>query len=158
MRHSDTVKKLGRTKQHRTAMLRNMVAQLFTYERIRTTRPKAMEARRYAERMIGFAKKNTVGARREVAKFIGDRTLIKKLFDVIGPRFTDRPGGYARVLKLGPRDGDGAEMVILELVIREERHKEKAAKSAAAKDKGAKKAKKAAKPEKKTPEKTGEAK
>jgi large subunit ribosomal protein L17 len=154
VRHADTVKKLGRTKQHRRAMLRNLVAQLFHYERIRTTLPKAKETRRYAERLIGFAKKGTVAARREVAMSIADKTLIKKLFDVIGPRFTERPGGYTRILKLGPRDGDGAEMAILELVVREERHKEKAAKEAAAKEKGGRKPK-AAKQEKKPADKPG---
>ncbi len=148
MRHADSVKKLGRTKEHRRAMLRNLVAQLFTYERIRTTLPKAKEARRYAERLIGFAKQGTLAARRQVAKFVDDKSLIKKLFTVIGPRFIDRPGGYTRILKLGPRDGDGAEMAILELVVREERHKEKAARAAAAKEKGGRKPK-PAKPEKK---------
>jgi large subunit ribosomal protein L17 len=154
VRHADAVRKLGRTKQHRRALLRNLVSQLFAYERIRTTLPKAKEARRYAERLIGFAKKQTLGARREAAMFISDKSLVKKLFDVIGPRFSDRAGGYTRVLKLGPRDGDGAEMAILELVIREERHKEKAAKAAAAKEKGGRKPK-AAKTEKQSAEKPG---
>jgi large subunit ribosomal protein L17 len=121
-------------------MFRNLVSQLFTYERIKTTLPKAKEARKFAERLIGFAKKNTLAARREAAKYIADKSLVKKLFDVIGPRFVDRPGGYTRVLKLGPRDSDGAEMAIIELVIREERHKEKEAKAAAAKEKGGRKA------------------
>lgn len=142
MRHSDSVKKLGRTSTHRRALFRNLTSQLFTYERIRTTLPKAKEARKFAERLIGFAKKNTVAARREAAKFISDKTLVKKLFDVIGPRFVDRPGGYTRILRLGPRDSDGAEMAILELVIREERHKEREAKAAAAKEKGGRKSRK----------------
>ena len=142
MRHADSVKKLGRTSTHRRAMFRNLVSQLFTHERIKTTLPKAKEARKFAERLIGLAKKNTLAARREAAKYISDKSLVKKLFDVIGPRFVDRPGGYTRVLKLGPRDSDGAEMAIIELVIREERHKEKEAKAAAAKGKGGRKARK----------------
>ena len=141
MRHGDKVKKLGRTAQHRLALMRNLVTALFEHERIKTTLPKAKESRRFADRMITFAIKNTLGARREVGSFIQDRTVLKKLFDVIGPRFAGRPGGYTRVLRLGPREGDGAEMALLELVIREERHHEKKAKEAAAKQKGGKKAK-----------------
>jgi large subunit ribosomal protein L17 len=103
--------------------------------------PKAKEARRHAERLVRFALENTVAARREVGRVIADKTLIKKLFDAIGPRFQGRPGGYTRIYRLGPREGDGAEMALLELVVREERHKEKQAKAAAAKDKGGRKPK-----------------
>ncbi len=145
MRHSDKVKKLGRTKSHRRALMRNLVAALITHERIRTTLPKAREAAREAERLVRFGKKNTLAARREVAKFIADKTLVKKLFDVIAPRFADRPGGWTRIHRLGPREGDAAEMALLEFVVREERHKEKEAKAAAAKEKGGRKPK----PEKK---------
>ena len=141
MRHGDKVKKLGRTAQHRLALMRNLVTSLFEHERIKTTLPKAKESRRFADRMITFALKNNVAARREVGRFIQDKTVLKKLFDVIGPRFAGRPGGYTRVLRLGPREGDGAEMALLELVIREERHHEKKAKEAAAKQRGGKKAK-----------------
>ena len=141
MRHGDKVKKLGRTAQHRLALMRNLVTALFEHERIRTTLPKAKECRRFADRMVTFALKNDVAARREVGRFIQDKTVLKKLFDVIGPRFVGRPGGFTRVLQLGPREGDGAEMALLELVIREERHHEKKAKEAAAKQKGGKKAK-----------------
>ena len=141
MRHGDKVKKLGRTAQHRLALMRNLVTALFEHERIRTTLPKAKESRRFADRMVAFALKNNVAARREVGRFIQDKTVLKKLFDVIGPRFAGRPGGFTRVLRLGPREGDGAEMALLELVIREERHHEKKAKEAAAKRKGGKKAK-----------------
>ena len=141
MRHGDKVKKLGRTAQHRSALMRNLVTALFEHERIRTTLAKAKESRRFADRMITFALKNTLAARREVGRSIQDRTVLKKLFDVIGPRFAGRPGGFTRVLRLGPREGDGAEMALLELVVREERHKEKKARAAAAKQKGGKKAK-----------------
>jgi large subunit ribosomal protein L17 len=154
VRHGDKVKKLGRTATHRRALLRNLVSALFEYERIRTTLPKAKEARRYADRMIRFALSNTVAARREVASFVSNRDLVKKLFDVIGPRFVGRPGGYTRVYRLGPREGDGAEMALLELVVREERHKEKQARAAAAKEKGGRKTKEP-KPEKKGENKAG---
>jgi large subunit ribosomal protein L17 len=121
--------------------MRNLVTALFEHERIRTTLPKAKECRRFADRMVTFALKNDVAARREVGRFIQDKTVVKKLFDVIGPRFVGRPGGFTRILQLGPREGDGAEMALLELVVREERHHEKKAKEAAAKQKGGKKAK-----------------
>ena len=149
MRHGDKVKKLGRTAQHRLALMRNLVTALFEHERIRTTLAKAKESRRFADRMVTFALKNNLAARREVGRFIQDKTVLKKLFDVIGPRFVGRPGGFTRILRLGPREGDAAEMALLELVIREERHHEKKAKAAAAKQKGGKKAK----PEKKTGDK-----
>jgi len=149
LRHGDKVKKLGRTAQHRRALMRNLVTSLFEHERIRTTLAKAKESRRFADRMITFALKNTLAARREAGRFIQDKTVLKKLFDVIGPRFAGRPGGFTRVLRLGPREGDAAEMALLELVIREERHHEKKAKEAAAKQKGGKKAR----PEKKAGDK-----
>lgn len=117
---------------------------LITHERIQTTLSKAKEARRRAERLIRFARKNTLAARREAVRFIGDKDLLKKLFDVIGPRFTDREGGYTRIYRLGPREGDGAEMALLELVVREETHKEKQAKAKAKKERGRKKTKKSA--------------
>jgi large subunit ribosomal protein L17 len=141
LRHGDKVKKLGRTAQHRRALMRNLVTALFEHERIKTTLPKAKESRRQADRMVALALKNTVASRREVGRFVSDKTVLKKLFDVIGPRFAGRPGGFTRVLRLGPREGDGAEMALLELVIREERHHEKKAKEAASKQKGGKKAK-----------------
>jgi len=149
LRHGDKVKKFGRTAQHRLALMRNLVTALFEHERIRTTLAKAKESRRFADRMVTFALKNTLAARRQVGRFIQDKTVLKKLFDVIGPRFVGRPGGFTRVLRLGPREGDAAEMALLELVIREERHHEKKAKAAAAKQKGGKKAK----PEKKAGDK-----
>jgi large subunit ribosomal protein L17 len=115
LRHGDKVKKLGRTAQHRLALMRNLATALFEHERIRTTLAKAKESRRFADRMITFALKNTLAARREVGRDIHDKTVLKKLFDVIGPRFVGRPGGFTRVLKLGPREGDAAEMALLEL-------------------------------------------
>ena len=141
MRHGDKVKKLGRTAQHRLSLMRNLVTALFEHERIKTTLAKAKDSRRFADRMITFALKNDVAARRQVGRFIQDKTVLKKLFDVIGPRFVGRPGGFTRVLQLGPREGDGAEMALLELVVREERHHEKKAKAAAAKQRGGRKAK-----------------
>ncbi len=142
MRHGNKVKKLGRTKAHRDALLRNLVRALFAHERIQTTLAKAKEARRLADRMIRFARQNTLAARREANRFIVDRDILKKLFDAIGPRFAGRDGGYTRIYRLGPREGDAAEMALLELVVREETHKEKKAK-AAEKGRGRKKTKKA---------------
>jgi large subunit ribosomal protein L17 len=138
VRHGDKLKKLGRTSSHRDAMFRNMLTSLFRYERIQTTLPKAKEARRFAERLVGFAKKNTLAARRMAGRTIADKDILKKLFDVIGPRFTERDGGYTRIYRLGPREGDGAELALLELVVREETHKEKKAKEAGAKASGRK--------------------
>ena len=155
MRHRNKVKKLGRTRAHRQAMLRNMVSALFTHERIQTTLPKAKEARRFAERMIGFARKNTLAARRQAVRFISDKALVKKLFDIIGPRFADRDGGYTRVYRLGPREGDGAEMALLELVVREQTHKEKKEAAERTKGRGKKKGKKAAAEKKPRPKSRG---
>jgi len=141
LRHGDKVKKLGRTATHRRALMRNLVTALFEHERVRTTLAKAKECRRIADRMIATASTNTVASRRLVGRFVQDKTVLKKLFDVIAPRFAGRPGGFTRVLRLGPREGDAAEMALLELVVREERHHEKRAKEAAAKQKGGRKAK-----------------
>lgn len=121
MRHGDRVKKLGRKREHRLALMRNLVAALIKYERIRTTVAKGKEARRYAERLVRQACANTLASRREVAKFLTDKALVRKLFDEIAPRFTDRQGGYTRLYRLGPRPGDSAEMVYLEFVVRTER-------------------------------------
>lgn len=128
MRHGDKVKKLGRKREHRLALMRNLVASLIKYERIRTTVAKAKEARRYAERLVRQACTGTLAARREVAKFISDRALIKKLFNEIAPRLADRPGGYTRIYRLGNRPGDAAEMAYLEFVVRAEKEKAEATK------------------------------
>ncbi|MCJ7658002.1 MAG: 50S ribosomal protein L17 [Anaerolineales bacterium] len=123
MRHKKSGYKLGRSKDQRRALRRVMIKQLFTHERIRTTRAKADFIRRPAERLITLAKRGNeagdaqmVHARRLAAARIGDPEVVKKLFDDIAPRYTDRPGGYTRVLKLGPRYGDSADMVLIELV------------------------------------------
>ncbi|MBP5696070.1 MAG: 50S ribosomal protein L17 [Treponema sp.] len=116
MNHKIGFNPLSRTSAHRRAMLRNMVASLFKYERITTTKAKAAEARRAAEKLITRAKVDTVHNRRIAAKFIADERVLNKLFTELGPRMKERNGGYTRVLKMGFRQGDAAEMVILELV------------------------------------------
>lgn len=123
MRHQVSGYKLGRTKSARIGLRRNLIKQLFTHERIETTRAKAAAIRGEAERMITIARNSAdkddaakVHARRLVAARLGGNEIIKRLFDEIAPRFATKPGGYTRVFKLGPRLGDSAEMVILELV------------------------------------------
>ena len=123
MRHQVAGYKLGRTKSARIALRRNLIKQLFTHERIRTTRAKAAAIRGEAEKLITIARNSTEGtdaekvhAQRLVASRLGSNSLNKRLFDEIAPRFANRPGGYTRVLKLGLRMGDSAEMVMLELV------------------------------------------
>jgi len=118
MRHRVAHRKLGRTTPHRMALLRNLTTALFQRERIRTTLIKAKEVRPYAERLITLARRDNdrLHARRLAARSIHDRSVVKKLFDDIGARFATRPGGYTRILRLGPRPGDGAEMAFLELV------------------------------------------
>ncbi|HSO26920.1 MAG TPA: 50S ribosomal protein L17 [Anaerolineales bacterium] len=124
MRHRVAGYRLGRSKDNRNALRRTLVRQLFEHERIRTTRAKAEAVRGQAERLITLAKRGNqaeedaqkVHAHRLAAARLGDREIVKKLFDDIAPRFEDRPGGYTRMLKLGPRKGDSADMVLLELV------------------------------------------
>jgi large subunit ribosomal protein L17 len=118
MRHRVAHRKLGRITPHRIALLRNLATALFEKERIRTTLPKAKELRPFAERLITLARRedNRLHARRLAARHIQDPAVVKKLFDTIGSRFATRPGGYTRILRLGPRQGDGAEMAYLELV------------------------------------------
>jgi large subunit ribosomal protein L17 len=123
MRHRLVGKKLNRSSGHRKALLRNLVKELYRHERIKTTKAKAQAARREAERLITKAKRSLdaspevqVSARRLVAARLNDPEIVKKLFDDIAPRYTSRPGGYTRMLKLGMRAGDSAEMVLLELV------------------------------------------
>jgi len=123
MRHKVAGYKLGRTKAARIALRRNLIKQFFAHERIRTTRAKAAAIRGEAEKLITIARNSIestdaekVQAQRLVASRLGDNRLNQRLFDEIAPRFANRPGGYTRVLKLGPRMGDSAEMVILELV------------------------------------------
>lgn len=123
MRHRVAGYKLGRTKDQRIALRRNLVKQLFEHERIRTTRTKAQAVRGQAERLITLAKNGNkageaqmVHARRLAAARLADADAVRKLFDDIAPRYESRPGGYTRLVKLGPRSGDAAEMVLLELV------------------------------------------
>src|SRR5262245_6459567 len=116
MRHNVGYRKLGRTSEHRRALLRNLATDLFRHERLKTTLPKARELRPFAERLITLARRDDLHARRQVLRQISDKTVVKKLFDTLGPRFATRPGGYTRALKLGPRLGDGADMAIVELV------------------------------------------
>ena len=118
MRHRVAHRKLGRTTPHRIALLRNLATALFERERIRTTLVKAKEVRPFAERLITLARRedDRLHARRLAARHVHDRQVVKKLFDDIGARYATRPGGYTRIMRLGPRQGDGAEMAILELV------------------------------------------
>lgn len=109
-------RKLGRTSAHRKAMLRNLVTDLLREGRITTTDTRAKEARRQAEKMITLAKRGGLHARRQALAYVYDETVVTKLFDEIAPKYADRQGGYTRILKLGPRQGDNAEMVFLELV------------------------------------------
>ena len=123
MRHQVSGYRLGRSSGARLALRRNLIKQFFTHERIQTTKAKAAAIRGEAERLITIARNSAeasdaekVHARRLVTSKLGDNQVIKRLFDEIAPRYANRPGGYTRVLKLGPRMGDSAEMVILELV------------------------------------------
>jgi len=138
MKHKIGFNKLNRVAAHRKALLRNMTTVLFKHERIVTTRAKAIETRRVAEKMITRAKEDSVHNRRIVAKKIQDEAILAKLFTDIGPRFKERAGGYTRILRIGARDHDAADMVILELVDQKvnekkaERDKRKAEKKAKA--------------------------
>ena len=116
MRHRKKGRQLSRTRSHRKATLRNLATSLFRHERIETTTAKAKELRPYAERLITLARRGDVHARRLAAMKIQDREVLGKLFDDIAPRYAERPGGYTRVLKLGNRKGDAAEMSLIELV------------------------------------------
>lgn len=116
MRHRKKGRQLGRTASHRRAMLRNLATSLFRHERVETTAAKAKEVRPYAERLITLARRGDLHARRQVERHIKDRAVSGRLFGEIGPRFAARPGGYTRILKLGHRQGDGAEMARIELL------------------------------------------
>jgi large subunit ribosomal protein L17 len=109
-------RKLGVKSAHRKSMLRNLVTDLFRYGRIQTTDCRAKEARKEAEKMITLAKRGDLHAKRQAFAYIKDETVVKKLFDEIAPKYAERNGGYTRILKLGPRKGDVAEAVFLELV------------------------------------------
>lgn len=116
MRHRKAGRKLSRTASHRKATLANLAMALFENKSIKTTTAKAKEARGTVERLITFAKRGDLASRRQVLKTISDRTIVRTLFDEIVPKYADRPGGYTRVIKLGQRQGDGADLSILELV------------------------------------------
>ncbi len=140
MRHRKDHRKLSRTHSHRRALLRNLVTSLFQHERIETTVAKAKEARRLGERMITFAKRGDVAARRHVARFVHGDDVVRKLFDTVAPWYEERNGGYTRIIRIGRRLGDAGEMALLELIkspeVKERLKKEaeeaaKAAKSAA---------------------------
>ena len=120
MRHAVKGRRLGRTSSHREALFRNQLQSLVEKEQIVTTLPKAKELRPIAEKVITRGKHGTIHDRRWVLRWVLKRDLVKKVFDEIAPRFTERPGGYLRIVKLGPRQGDGAEMAVLELVERSE--------------------------------------
>lgn len=160
MRHRVAHRKLGRTSSHRLALLRNLATSLLDKERIRTTLAKAKELRPFAEKLITLARReeNRVHARRLAGRHVQSNDVLKKLFDTLGPRFAGRNGGYSRILRLGPRKGDGAEMAIVELVGSEfklEKKDEKGKKAGAPAPDGDQKAEKKAdkKPQKKAAEK-----
>lgn len=116
MRHRKSGRKLGRNSSHRKAMFANMVTSLFEHGRITTTDARAKELRRMAARMITLGKKNTIHAKRLASKTVRTRSILVKLFDEIAPGYSERHGGYTRIMKLGPRRGDNAPMSIIELM------------------------------------------
>ena len=120
MRHRKSGRKLNRNSSHRKAMFRNMAASLVEHEAIKTTLPKAKELRRVIEPMITSAKQDNVAKRRQAFDRIRDKAAVGKLFTVLGPRYTERPGGYTRIMKCGMRPGDNAPMAIIEFVDRPE--------------------------------------
>jgi large subunit ribosomal protein L17 len=138
MKHQIKTKKLSRTKPHREAMLSNMAVSLFLHRTIRTTEIRAKELRRLTDRLIVTAKANDLAARRRVHSVLRNETVVKKLFDEIAPQFKDRVSGFSRVLKIGRRRGDGAELSLVELLtpkpkVETTKEKEKGKKKAAAK-------------------------
>src|SRR5881392_1795769 len=116
MRHGMVNRKLGRTSAHRAALFRNQLSALIDRERIITTLPKAKELRPQIERLVTIGKTDNIHNRRQVFRVVGDETLVAKVFDTLGPRFAERPGGYTRIIKIGPRRGDAAETAIIEFV------------------------------------------
>jgi large subunit ribosomal protein L17 len=116
MRHQKSGRQLSRNSAHRWALMRNLITALLREEKIKTTDPKAKELRRWADRVISLGKQGTLHARRQVLGIVQDKAVVRKLFDTIGPRFKDRPGGYTRIIKVGIRRGDAAQMSMIELV------------------------------------------
>jgi large subunit ribosomal protein L17 len=119
MRHLKSGRQLSRNSSHRWALMRNLITALLREEKIRTTDPKAKELRRWVDRVITLGKQGTLHARRQVLGIVPDKSVVRKLFDTLGPRFKDRPGGYTRIIKLGLRRGDAAQMSLIELVAAE---------------------------------------
>jgi large subunit ribosomal protein L17 len=133
MRHRKDHRRLGRKREHRHALLRNLVTALFQYERIETTVAKAKEARRLAERLITFGKRGDLAARRHVARYVMKPEVVSKLFATIAPWYAERSGGYTRIVRVGHRLGDAGETAFLELVKSvEQKEQERAARIAAA--------------------------
>jgi large subunit ribosomal protein L17 len=122
MRHLKSGRKLNRTSSHRWALMRNLVTALLRDEKIRTTDPKAKELRRWADRVITLGKQGSLHARRRALGIVQDKAVVRKLFDTIGPRFKDRPGGYTRIIKIGQRRGDAAPLSLIELVAGSDAH------------------------------------
>jgi len=116
MRHLKSGRQLSRNSAHRWALMRNLITSLLREEKIKTTDPKAKELRRWADRVISLGKQGSLHARRQVLSIVHDKIVVRKLFDTIAPRFKDRPGGYTRIIKLGIRRGDAAQMAMIELV------------------------------------------
>src|SRR5262245_43878093 len=114
MRHQVSGRKLNRSGAHRKALVRNLLTALIRYERIRTTDAKAKELRRFADRLVSLGKQATLAARRRAFDRVRDREAVTKLFEVIAPRFRDRPGGYTRITKIGVRRGDAAPVSMIE--------------------------------------------
>ena len=135
MRHGNKINHLGRKYGHRAALLKNLSAQLFMHKRIETTTAKAKELRGYVEPLITKSKDNTTHSRRDVFSYLQDKFAAKELFDVIAPKVGNRPGGYTRIIRLGQRQGDAAEIVIIELVDFNEVYKPKASVAAEPKKK-----------------------
>ena len=115
MRHLKAGRKLGRSPAHRAALYRNLVTELLSHDRIRTTDEKAKEIRRFADRMVTLGKQGTLAARRRALAFVRDKDVVHRLFSEIAARFADRAGGYTRIVKLGQRPGDAASMSLIEL-------------------------------------------
>ena len=116
MRHHRSGKKLGRDAAHRKALYSNLAGALIEHGRIRTTKAKAKAVKPIAEQMITLGRRGDIHARRQAIAYLRSQDVVHKLFSEVGPRFADRPGGYSRIVRLGPRQGDAAEMVYLELV------------------------------------------
>jgi len=127
MRHRVQGRKLGRTTAHRKALFRNQLTSLFTHERIVTTVAKAKELQPQAERMVTLARAGSLADRRLILRTVPNKEIVRRLFDDIAPRFVDRPGGYTRIMRLGRRRGDGAELAIIEFVDYEPKKHEPAA-------------------------------